>query len=119
VLDRFPNLKVVCAHGGGFLPSYPNRMDNGCLRQPQTCRSKAPSEVMKQLYVDSLVFTPEGVRHLAAVMSPSHVVIGTDSPIPWIIGSPLDPILQAPGLSDADKIAIVGGNACKMLKIPT
>jgi predicted TIM-barrel fold metal-dependent hydrolase len=118
-LDKFPNLKICCAHGGGFLPSYPNRMDNGCLRNPSTCRTKKPSEYLKQLYVDSLVFTAEGVRHLAAVCGPSQVMIGTDSPIAWVIGSPLDPILAVEGLSDADRAAMVGGTACKLLNIPT
>lgn len=118
-LDKFPKLKICCAHGGGFLPSYPNRMDNGCLRNPSTCRAKAPSEYLKQLYVDSLVFTPEGVRHLAAVCGPSQIMIGTDSPIAWVVGSPLDPILNAKDLTDADRAAMVGGTACKLLGIPT
>jgi predicted TIM-barrel fold metal-dependent hydrolase len=120
-LDHFPNLRIICAHGGGFLPSYPYRMDFACLRNPSSCKEpgKKPSDYLKKLYVDSLVFTPEAVAHLVAVMGPSQVVIGTDGPIPWIVGSPVDPILEAPGLSDADKVALLGGNACKLLKIPT
>src|SRR2546422_6474027 len=29
-LDRFPGLKICAAHGGGYLPSYAGRSDQGC-----------------------------------------------------------------------------------------
>jgi hypothetical protein len=38
--------------------------------------------------------------------------------VPWVKG-PVDHVLNAPGLSDADRIAILGGNAAKLLKIPS
>src|SRR5882672_2141195 len=67
-LDRFPNVKICGAHGGGFLPSYAARMDHGCSVFPDQCKGptlkKKPSEYLKQLYFDSLVFTGEGLRHL-------------------------------------------------------
>jgi len=120
-LDRFPNLKICCAHGGGFLPSYPARMDHGCLVFPAQCKTpikKQPSEYLKQLYFDSLVYTPEALRHLAAVCGSSQLVIGTDTPIPWVSDSPVDPILATPSFTDAERISIVGGTACKLLGIP-
>ena len=89
-------------------------MDHGCLTFPQACKNmpkKQPSEYLKQVYVDTLVYTPENIRHLAAVCGSDKVVIGTDQPIPWVNDSPVDPILAA-NLTDAEKIAILGGNAC-------
>ena len=60
-LDKFPNLKICAAHGGGYLPSYAARMDHGCSVFPAQCKGptlkKKPSEYLKQLYFDSLVFT--------------------------------------------------------------
>src|SRR6266404_4061869 len=64
-LDRFPNLKICAAHGGGYLGSYADRMDHGCLVFPEQCKvkiKKKPSEYMKQLYFDTIVFTPEALR---------------------------------------------------------
>ena len=88
---------------------------------PQRCQvalKKRPSEYLKQIYVDSMVFSTEGLRHLAAVCGPGQIVIGTDDPVGWVPDSPVDPILATPGLSDADKTAMVGGTARKLLNIP-
>jgi aminocarboxymuconate-semialdehyde decarboxylase len=120
-LDRFPNVKICGAHGGGFLPSYAARMDHGCEVFPDQCKGptlkKKPSEYLKQLYFDSLVFTPEALRHLANEHGASQIMIGTDYAVPWVKG-PVDHILNTPGLSDAERIAILGGNAAKLMKIP-
>src|SRR5947209_6322315 len=63
-LDKFPGLKVIGAHGGGYLGSYADRSDHACLVSPAGCNPKVvlkkkPSEYLKQLYFDSLVFSPE------------------------------------------------------------
>jgi len=127
VLDRHPGLKICCAHGGGYLPSYADRMDHGCGVFPQQCKDmtlkKRPTEYLKQIYVDSLVFTSEALRHLAAVMGPSHIMIGTDNPIPWTESGtnylqPVDHILDTPGFTDSQRIEMLSGNACKWLGIP-
>ncbi len=128
VLERFPGLRICCAHGGGYLPSYPDRMDHACFDSPGRCEGsqvkKAPTEYLKRLYVDSLVFTPEGLRHLAAVMGPSHVMLGTDYPFKWLVAGentlgPVDHVFATPGFTDEQKVAILGGTACKWLGIPT
>ena len=121
-LDRFPNVKICGAHGGGFLPSYAARMDHGCVVFPDQCKGptlkKRPSEYLKQLYIDSLVFTSEALRHLVNEHGASQIMIGTDYAVPWVKG-PVDHILNTPGLSDDERIAILGGNAAKLMKIPT
>jgi len=120
-LDRFPNVKICAAHGGGFLPSYAARMDHGCAVFPDQCKGptlkKMPSEYLQQLYFDSLVFTTEALRHLINEHGASQIMIGTDYAVPWVKG-PVDHVLNTLGLSDAERIAILGGNAAKLMKIP-
>src|SRR5436305_13180361 len=120
-LDRFPGLKICAAHGGGFLPSYANRSDAVMTTFPNRVGplpKKKPTQYLKdgQLYFDSIMFTPEGLRHLIAEIGPDKVVIGTDYPFPWN-RVPVDHILSTPVLSDDDKIAILGGTAAKLLGI--
>jgi predicted TIM-barrel fold metal-dependent hydrolase len=118
-LDRFPGLKIVAAHGGGYLPSYAARSDHGCVTGERFCSKdivlkKKPSEYLKGLYFDSLVFTPEGLRHLAAEVGTSQIMLGSDLPFPWQ-GHPVDHVLATNTLSDDEKVAILGGNAAKLL----
>jgi len=118
-LDRFPRLRICAAHGGGFLPSYAGRFDHGCLAFPANCTAtnrKPASEYLKQLYFDSLVFTAEGLRHLVAECGASQIVLGTDAPFPWTTTA-VDHVLGTPGLSDADRIAMLGGNLISRLRI--
>jgi aminocarboxymuconate-semialdehyde decarboxylase len=118
-LDRFPGLKICGAHAGGYLPSYPDRMDAMCANRPDQCPvalKKKSSEYLKQIYIDSLIFTPEGLRHLIAEVGVSQIVIGTDYPFPWTT-TEVDDILNFPGLNDAERIAMLGGTAAKLLGI--
>ena len=117
-LDRFPGLKICAAHGGGYLPSYAARSDYGCARFPDSCKTikKRPSEYLRQLYFDSMVFTPEGLRHMVAECGASQIMIGTDYPFPWSTTT-VDHVLNTPGLSDSDRRAILGETAAKLLKI--
>ena len=120
-LDRFPGLKICAAHGGGFLPSYAPRSDNACRVAPEECDPKVglkkkPTEYLRQMYFDSLIFTSEALRHLAAEVGSSQIVIGTDHPIPWQSES-VDHILNAPGFSDDERRAMLGETAAKLLGI--
>lgn len=120
-LDRFPGLRICAAHGGGYLPSYAPRSDHPCRVAPWHCDSsiklkKKPTEYLRTLYFDTLVFTSEMLRHLAAEVGTSQLVIGTDHPIPWH-QNPVDHIMNAPGFSDDERIAMLGGTAAKLLGI--
>jgi aminocarboxymuconate-semialdehyde decarboxylase len=120
-LDRFPGLKICSAHGGGFLPSYAPRSDNALRVAPDMDTgvklAKNPTEYLRQMYFDTLVFTSEALRHLAAEVGVSQLVLGTDHPIPWQPAS-VDHILNADGFSDDERIGMLGGTAAQLFGIP-
>ncbi len=122
-LDRYPRLRIIAAHAGGFLPSYAGRSDHGCPTRPDLCPGgthgtikRAPTEYMRQLFYDTMVFRPEGVRHLVQEVGASQLMVGTDYPYPWT-RTAIDLILETPGLSDDDKVAILGGTAARLLGV--
>ena len=117
-LDLFPRLKICAAHGGGYLPSYASRSDQCLTAFPNLCKplKKPPTEYLKQIYYDSILFTPEDMRHLIAVVGASQVVVGTDYPTLWN-RTPVDRILSVPGLNDQERAEIFGGTAARLLKM--
>jgi aminocarboxymuconate-semialdehyde decarboxylase len=120
-LDRFPGLKICAAHGGGYLGSYANRSDAVIRTFPNRVGplpKKNPTAYLRdgQLFFDTIVFTPEALRHLIAESGVGQVMVGTDYPFPWT-ATEVDLVLSTPGLSDDDRIAILGGTAQKLMGI--
>ena len=118
-LDRFPGLKICGAHAGGYLPSYSGRSDALCGRGGGAdCKAlkKKPSEYFRsELYIDTMVFHEEGLRHLVAEVGVDHIFYGTDYPFDWPVG--IDFVLNAPFLDNAQKEQILGGNLIKLLRM--
>ena len=120
-LDRFPGLKICASHGGGFLPSYANRSDAVITTFPDEVGplpKKKPTEYIRggKLYFDSIMFTGEAMRHLICEVGIDHVLLGTDYPFPWNT-APIDHIMSIPGLTDEDRVKILGGTAAGLLGI--
>jgi aminocarboxymuconate-semialdehyde decarboxylase len=119
-LDKFPGLRVCAAHAGGYLPSYLGRTDAACrVRRGANCaNTRSPRDYFRrELIVDTMIFSAEGLRHLVAEVGVDQIVYGTDIPYTWPVS--VDLILEAPFLSDADKTAILGGNLMRLLRIPS
>ena len=120
-LDHFPGLKICAAHGGGYLPSYANRSDAVQRTFPDRVGpfpKKKPTQYLRdgQLFFDTIVFTTEALRHLIAEVGSDKIMIGTDYPFPWT-STEVDLVLNTPGLSDDERIAILGGTAARLLGI--
>jgi predicted TIM-barrel fold metal-dependent hydrolase len=117
-LDKHPGLRVITVHAGGFLPSYMARTDVACtVRGNANCANKkSPREYFKQeLFVDTMILSDEGLRHLVAEVGSSQIIYGTDNPLNWPVT--IDLVLNAKFLDNAQKEAILGGNALRLLKI--
>ncbi len=118
-LDRHPGLRICAAHGGGYLPSYANRSDAVIRTFPGRVGPlprKAPTAYLRdgQLFFDTIVFTPEALRHLIAEVGAGQVVMGTDYPFPWT-STEVELVMGTPGLTDDERAAILGGTAARLL----
>jgi aminocarboxymuconate-semialdehyde decarboxylase len=118
-LERHPGLKICVAHGGGFLPTYCARMDHAHAAR-EDCHlhiSRAPSEYLRQLYFDTVVFDPEQIAFLVKRFGADHVLLGTDYPYDMAEDDPVGLVLKVPGLSAQQQAAICGLNAAGLLGI--
>ncbi|MFG2651467.1 amidohydrolase family protein [Streptomyces sp. NPDC048436] len=118
VLDRHPGLKLIAAHGGGYLPTHIGRADHAWTTRPDAGSGCAhlPSSYLKRLYFDSLVHDPHVLRELVREAGADRVLLGSD--FPFDMGSE-DPVgaLRAARLPEADVDAVRGGNATALLNI--
>jgi len=120
VMDRHPGLKVVLAHGGGFLGSYPGRIDHAHpLRadmQRELGADKIPGDSLNRFYFDTVVFTNDQLEFLANHYGAGQVIMGTDYPYDMAETDPVGHVMGS-NLSDDQKRAILGENAAKLLKL--
>lgn len=114
VLDRHKGIKIVMAHGGGYMPHYMGRLDRNVKDKPFTAKNirKLPSEYLADFYYDSCVYDARTLELLIERVGIEHVVLGGDYPVGGY--NPLE-ALEAANLQDRDRAAIAGGNMAALL----
>jgi aminocarboxymuconate-semialdehyde decarboxylase len=116
VLERFPTLRIVAAHGGGYLPSYFSRSQHGYEVRPELKTvPHDPGHYLRRVWVDNLVYQPEYLAHVINVIGPTQVVLATDYPFDMGQDNPVDLLEAVAGLSADDMAAIKGQNALRLL----
>jgi aminocarboxymuconate-semialdehyde decarboxylase len=115
-LDECPGVKIVAAHGGGYLPTYIGRSNHGHAVRPEAQRCQhAPDWYLRKIWFDSLVYEPVALRRLIDQVGASQVVIGTDYPFDMGDYTPRDLVNAVPALTDDERRAILGLNALQMI----
>ena len=126
-LEKFPKLKMICAHVGGALPMLPGRLGFGYeLRQDLSFGpwepdviTRAPASYIRQLYFDTVSLHPPAVQCAVDTVGVDHVVFGSDSPPVPIDLKRSVAVVQALKISEAEKQKIFGGNAAALLGLAT
>jgi aminocarboxymuconate-semialdehyde decarboxylase len=117
-LDRFPTLKVVLVHGGGFLPYHVGRFDRGHAARPEIRADGAalPSGYLRRFHYDTLVQFPPALAYLVNLVGEDRVLLGSDHPF-WL-GDP-EPvrIVRNAGLPVTAQAAILGENAARLFHL--
>ncbi|HKF73170.1 MAG TPA: amidohydrolase family protein [Stellaceae bacterium] len=119
VLEAYPRLKLVVAHGGGFLPAYSGRMDHAHRARSDLRREieKRPTRYLRKLYFDTIVFTDHQLEYLVRQWGADHVLLGSDYPFDMATPDPVGHVTSARRISRTDKAKILGGNATRLLGI--
>lgn len=116
VLDRLPELTLCLAHGGGYTPAGSGRFDHARRMRAECQGAPAlPSEYLARLYYDSLTHSREYLRFLIDQVGRDRVLLGTDHPADMEQADPVAWIEQADHLDPADRDAVLGGNALRLL----
>jgi aminocarboxymuconate-semialdehyde decarboxylase len=116
-LDELPDLKILLAHGGGFLPYQIGRFEHGHTVRPDTSAvtKTKPMEMFKRFYFDALTHSPQAIRHLIDVVGSERVVIGTDSPFDMGEEHPVERLDAVPGLTQKEREDVCYRSAMRLL----
>jgi 4-oxalmesaconate hydratase len=122
VFADFPELKIVVSHGGGAIPYQVGRF------LPSGVRSGATPylERLRSLYFDTCLYTKDAIELLLRTVGVDRALFGTEKPG---TGSQIDPatgrwfddihllVDDIDWLSDADRAAVMHGNAQALFKL--
>jgi aminocarboxymuconate-semialdehyde decarboxylase len=111
VLDDFPDLNVLLAHGGGALPWLRGRLAHEQTIHPP---GRDVGEAIRRFHVDTVVHDVEVLRGLVELFGAERVLLGSDYPFDMGVERPAE-IVRALGLPAEDEAAVLGGNALRLI----
>ena len=116
VLEAYPRLKILLAHGGGALPYLHGRLDRGFKQRTEINKviSHPPTDYVKQFYFDSITHDPAALCELVEFAGAEHVLLGSDYPFDMGNERPVD-FVRSSGLTPEAERMILGENAKRLL----
>jgi aminocarboxymuconate-semialdehyde decarboxylase len=106
LMDRFPGLRILLVHGGGFFPYGAGRLRHAIGVRPEL--SAAPPDPWSypgRLYFDTVTHDVRALRFLVTLAGAENVVVGTDLPFDMATPDPIGELSDAATAEDAALIA--------------
>ncbi|MEO8440909.1 MAG: amidohydrolase family protein [Betaproteobacteria bacterium] len=116
-LDELPDLRIVLAHGGGYLPYQIGRLAHGYAvrKEPHVNRASSPRDLLRRFYFDALTHDDKALAFLIEQVGADRVMLGTDAPFDMGEERPLARLDCLNVLSAVDRERIEGLNAAGLL----
>jgi aminocarboxymuconate-semialdehyde decarboxylase len=117
-LDELTKLRILLAHGGGYVPYQIGRFAHGHRVRPEPKKKSqtSPRDLLRRFYFDALVHDPKAARHLINIAGADRVVIGTDHPFDMGPDDPIGSIDAIPGLTKSERDAVCEKTAKELLR---
>ena len=106
-LDRWPRLKLLFAHTGGYSLFLRARMQcevDTNPRHPYGHLKRSIGEYLAQLYFDTACFDPAILRFATEMVPPEHFVMGSDAPFPLVVPNPVTFVREALPADQAEAV---------------
>ena len=118
LLERFADVRIILAHGGGTLPWRLPRLDRMWEMAPavRAALPHRPSDAARSFYCDSLTFDAVNLQLVATRIGIEHIVVGSDYPFQIMEDPPGTVLAQADGFDDAARELLRNRNARRLLE---
>jgi aminocarboxymuconate-semialdehyde decarboxylase len=114
--DRYQNLKIIAAHGGGTLPYMIGRLDRVWETVPTARKiSRPPSSYMPQIYTDAVVYRQTALQLAISEFGEDNVMYGSD--YPHNIGDMAGVLSRVDALAAGPREKIRSKNALRIFKL--
>ncbi|MDQ3131748.1 MAG: amidohydrolase [Acidobacteriota bacterium] len=119
VLEKYKNLRICFAHGGGSFPYTLGRIEHGFAVRPDLCavdNLRNPREYLGKFWLDSLVHDAAMLEYLVKLVGAEKVALGTDYPFPLgeeIAGS----LIELIPFNEETKAKLLHGAALEWLNL--
>jgi aminocarboxymuconate-semialdehyde decarboxylase len=90
IFERFPRIRFIAAHGGGAAPFLVGRWERGAAVRPELAHlHTSPLELLRRIYVDSIVHGTQELQYLVEMLGADHIVLGSDFPFDMGVREPV------------------------------
>jgi aminocarboxymuconate-semialdehyde decarboxylase len=119
VLERFPELRIVLVHGGGFLPYQLGRLQKAFHVRPEIERTpgREPRDAARRFYYDTILHDAEALDFLIRLAGSDRLLFGTDFPFEMAEARTPAEWLATPLLDESGRDAVAGGNAVALFAL--
>ena len=116
-LDELPDLDIVLAHGGGYLPYQIGRLDHGykVRKEARANTSSSPLKLLRRFHFDALTHDADALRFLVAKAGAERVMIGTDAPFDMAEEDPLA-MINALGVTEHERERDTGAQCARVAR---
>jgi aminocarboxymuconate-semialdehyde decarboxylase len=118
-LERFPQLRICFAHGGGSFPATIGRIEHGFTVRPDLCsvdNPHSPRKYLNKMYFDSLVHDASKLNYLIRLVGADQVALGSDYPFPLGEADP-GGLIESCGYDEEIKAMLLHGAALNWLNL--
>jgi aminocarboxymuconate-semialdehyde decarboxylase len=117
IMERFPNLRILLAHGGGVSPYLSGRWrhGHGSRPEPKVKFTGNVEEMFQRFYFDTMIYEPKVLKFLTETVGADRVLMGTDYSGDMSAWREVPEIAKVEFLTESQKQQILGGNATRLL----
>jgi predicted TIM-barrel fold metal-dependent hydrolase len=117
LMEKHPNLKLVCPHVGGALPYLIGRVDHQTmvLKRGADNIRRPPSEYLKRVWLDTVTPIGLGIKYACDFATTDKILYSSDHP--WVDPQIIIDQIEGQKLPAADLSKIYSGNARALFRI--